>query len=154
MKTVFINFLNKEKNFQPDKKYFFGPAEAAEWGRKNLEHYSPDMMHWIPVKTLQALKIIQGCTANIWSHPKGPRGGKEEPGEVCEYCGKHTPDDKSNYFHILTSGLIIPVSISEETIKELSEAGLINDDSQGCFKIGYTCAKKLLGHRVKEFLVY
>jgi len=99
-------------------------------------------------KHCEALSLIKDAElfgANIWSHPKGSRGGKEsEIDNCCEYCGKFSKDDKGKYFQILTSGLIIPNRIDERLIWTLYELNLISDQPQGCFSIGSTCAKKLL----------
>lgn len=99
-----------------------------------------------------ALKLINESFANIWSHPKGARGGKDELDNCCEYCGKFSKDEDGQYFQILTSGLIIPNSIEESTIWELYNNGLIEDQPQGGFKIGSTCAKKLLGKKLNEYI--
>lgn len=106
----------------------------------------------IIVYRVKVLAAIKASTANIWSHPKGARGGKDELTDVCEHCGKHTKDGDGGYFHILTSGLIIPNWITETMVNELRDMGLIKDQSQGCFAIGSTCAKKLLGKQVNYYL--
>lgn len=100
----------------------------------------------------EALDLINQSFADIWSHPKGPRGGKDELDNVCEYCGKHSKDGEGEYFQILTSGLIVPNRIAEETIWELYRMGAINDQPQGCFSIGSTCAKKLLGNKLSLYI--
>ena len=102
----------------------------------------------------EALNLINESTADIWSHPKGVRGGKDEHENLCEYCGKHSKDGKGEYFQILTSGLIVPNKISQDTIWELYRLGAIKDQPQGCFPIGSTCAKKLLGSKVSLYLEY
>ena len=103
-------------------------------------------------KHKEALELINQSTANIWSHPKGARGGKDSLDNICEYCGKHSNDEDGNYFQILTSGLIIPNKIDEATIWDLHHAGIIKDQPQGGFKIGSTCANKLLGSKLKSYL--
>ena len=106
-------------------------------------------------KHQEALNLIQEAIAfgaNIWSHPKGPRGGKDEYSDVCEYCGKRSKDGEGNYFQILNSGTIIPNRIDEQLIWDLSNAGLIEYEPQGCFSIGSTCAKKLLKDKVSFYL--
>lgn len=40
----YIEFLNKKKGFKKDKVYFSSYEEAIDWGRKNLETFSPDMI--------------------------------------------------------------------------------------------------------------
>ena len=104
----------------------------------------------------ESLNLINDAiqlNANIWSHPKGARGGKDEMDNVCEYCGKHSKDNDGNYFSILTSGVIIPNKIDENIIWELHEMGL-TDQPQGAFAIGSTCAKKLLGDKLNFYLWY
>jgi hypothetical protein len=103
----------------------------------------------------EALELINQAKefgANIWSHPKGPRGGKDDEFDnVCEYCGKRSKDGEGDYFQILTSGLIIPNRIEEKLIWDLTQLGLC-DQPQGGFAIGSTCAKKLLGNRLSDYL--
>jgi bifunctional non-homologous end joining protein LigD len=41
---VYIEFLNKKKNFTKDKKYFNSQNEAREWAIKNFEKFHPDMI--------------------------------------------------------------------------------------------------------------
>jgi hypothetical protein len=106
-------------------------------------------------KHQEALKLINEAIefgADIWSHPKGPRGGKDEFDNVCEYCGKRSKDGEGNYFQILTSGIIIPNSIDERIIWDLSNLGLIESQPQGGFSIGSTCAKKLLKDKLSFYL--
>lgn len=103
-------------------------------------------------KHREALKLIKNAKADIWSHPKGARGGKEEVDNCCEYCGKFSKDGDGHYFQILTSGIIVPNQIDESIIWDLHYAGLLKDQPQGGFKIGSTCAKKLLGKDLNFYL--
>lgn len=100
-----------------------------------------------------ALELIKNSYANIWSHPKGGRGGKDRGDDVCEYCGKPTSKDGKNtmFFQILTSGRIIPNSIDEQIVWDLYNADLIQDQPQGGFPLGSVCAKKLLGKDVEKY---
>lgn len=43
---VYIEFLNKEKNFKKDKKYFNSYEEAVKWARDNFEKFHPDMIKY------------------------------------------------------------------------------------------------------------
>jgi hypothetical protein len=104
---------------------------------------------------LTALELILDAEflgANIWSHPKGARGGKDEIENVCEYCGKRSKDGEGNYFNVLTSGVIIPNRISEKILWDLYDMKMISDQPQGGFSIGSTCAKKLLGDKLEFYL--
>jgi len=47
LKTVYIDFLNKEKNFTKHRIYFTDFSEARKWALKNLETFSPDMIKYI-----------------------------------------------------------------------------------------------------------
>jgi DNA polymerase III sliding clamp (beta) subunit (PCNA family) len=47
---VYIEFLNKEKNFKKDKKYFKSYEEAVEWGRENTERFKSDMIRYTYAK--------------------------------------------------------------------------------------------------------
>lgn len=103
-------------------------------------------------EALELIKEAQEFGANIWSHPKGARGGKDEVNDVCEYCGKRSKDGEGDYFSILTSGIILPNRIEENLIWDLHDAGLISDQPQGGFSIGSTCAKKLLKNKLDFYL--
>lgn len=108
-------------------------------------------------KHKEALELINNAivkNADIWSHPKGPRGGKDEVDNCCEYCGKFSKDGEGNYFSILTSGIIIPCRIPQDVVWDLYHMELIEDQPQGCFSIGSTCAKKLLGKELEFYLEY
>lgn len=98
-----------------------------------------------------ALELIKKSHADIWSHPKGPRGGSDKFDNVCEYCGKKTGPN-SMIFQILTSGIIVPNTIDEQTIWSLYFKKAISDQPQGGFSIGPECAKKLLGKEVDFYL--
>lgn len=46
---VYISFLNKEKGFKEDKKYFKGKdayQKAVDWGRDNFERFNSDMISY------------------------------------------------------------------------------------------------------------
>lgn len=103
-------------------------------------------------KHQEALELIKKSFADIWSHPKGPRGGKDVIENCCEYCGKFSKDGDGQYFQILTSGLIIPNKIEEKIIWDLYNLNLIKDQPQGCFAIGSSCAKKLLGKELQNYI--
>jgi len=101
-------------------------------------------------KALKEINEAIAFGANIFSHPKGARGGKEDVNNCCEYCGKFSKEGDGGYFQILTSGTIIPNHIDETLIWDLSSLDLC-DQPQGGFKIGSTCAKKLLGNNLKYY---
>lgn len=47
--TVYIDFLNKDKGFRPDRKYFKGKNaydSAVKWAKNNFEKFNPDMIHY------------------------------------------------------------------------------------------------------------
>jgi hypothetical protein len=43
---VYIDFLNKKKNFTKDRKYFDSYAKAKEWAMKNFEKFNSDMIKY------------------------------------------------------------------------------------------------------------
>jgi hypothetical protein len=43
---VYIDYLNKKKKFQKDRKYFDSYEEAREWALKNIERFNPDMIKY------------------------------------------------------------------------------------------------------------
>ena len=44
-KDFYIEFLNKNKNFTKDKKYFDSYNQAIIWGKKNFERFNTDMIY-------------------------------------------------------------------------------------------------------------
>jgi hypothetical protein len=42
---VYIEFLNKNKNFKKDKKYFDTYDKAENWGKNELDNFHPDMIY-------------------------------------------------------------------------------------------------------------
>lgn len=40
----YIDYLNKKKNFQKDRKYFESYEKARQWALRNFEKFSPDMI--------------------------------------------------------------------------------------------------------------
>jgi len=45
--THYIDYLNKDKNFQQDRKYFPSYASAEKWAKKDFEKFHPDMIHMV-----------------------------------------------------------------------------------------------------------
>jgi DNA repair protein RadC len=43
---VYIEFLNKEKGFKKDTKYFNSYEEAVEWAKENFDKFNPDMIKY------------------------------------------------------------------------------------------------------------
>lgn len=49
MEKVYINFMNKAKGFAIDCKIFSGKnayENAVKWGKKNLDNFNHDMIHY------------------------------------------------------------------------------------------------------------
>lgn len=44
--VIFIEFLNKDKNFTKDRKNFKSYDSAIKWGRKNFENFNLDMIYY------------------------------------------------------------------------------------------------------------
>lgn len=40
----YIEYLNKDKNYQRDRKYFDTFEDAAQWGKDNFENFNLDMI--------------------------------------------------------------------------------------------------------------
>lgn len=59
-------------------------------------------------------------------------------GNQCICCMKPMKDGETKWVHMNTAWLAVDVSVSEENCRELTGA-----DSQGCFNIGDSCAKKM-----------
>jgi hypothetical protein len=50
MEIVYIDFLNKDKRFRQDRKYFEGENafnDAVNWAKKNLQRYDEDMIKYV-----------------------------------------------------------------------------------------------------------
>lgn len=107
-----------------------------------------------PERRKEVIALAKTAIGNIWSHPKGPRGGRDEADEnCCEYCGKPVGGKKNTrYVHVLTNGKILPNEITDEEVIECAKE--IGDQSQGCFAIGSECAKKLLGKNIDKYSEY
>lgn len=45
MKTYYIDFLNKDKKFTPDRIYFDTYEQAKQWALQNFEKFNPDMIN-------------------------------------------------------------------------------------------------------------
>jgi len=43
---VYIEYLNKDKNFQKDRKSFKSYDDAVAWARENFEKFNPDMINY------------------------------------------------------------------------------------------------------------
>lgn len=41
---IFIEYLNKDKDYQKDIVYFKDYEQAKNWAVKNLENFNPDMI--------------------------------------------------------------------------------------------------------------
>jgi hypothetical protein len=48
--AVFIEFLNKDKNFKKDTKHFKSYDEAVKWAKANFDKFNPDMIKYESLK--------------------------------------------------------------------------------------------------------
>lgn len=62
----YIEYLNKEKGFKPDKKYFDSSAEATAWARSNFDKFDPDMIRYTETKQ----EPVQLTPDFTWKAPK------------------------------------------------------------------------------------
>tara|TARA_R100001530_G_scaffold60360_3_gene43631 strand:+ start:3241 stop:3573 length:333 start_codon:yes stop_codon:yes gene_type:complete len=46
MKKHYIDYLNKDKNFTTDRKYFSNYTQAMKWGISNLDNFNTDMIKY------------------------------------------------------------------------------------------------------------
>lgn len=58
-KRVYIDFLNKDKNFKQDRKYFKSWDDAVKWARKNFDKFSPDMIHY------ESFQLTEGVMSDL-----------------------------------------------------------------------------------------
>jgi hypothetical protein len=42
--TIYIDYLNKDKNFKADRIYFESLESAKVWALNNLENFNPDVI--------------------------------------------------------------------------------------------------------------
>ena len=45
--AVYIEYLNKDKNFQVDRIYFETYEQARAWALTNFEKFNPDMIKYV-----------------------------------------------------------------------------------------------------------
>lgn len=45
MEKIYIEFLNKDKNFKVDRIYFESYKEAKIWGINNIHNFNIDFIH-------------------------------------------------------------------------------------------------------------
>lgn len=88
----------------------------------------------------EILRTINEFKVDIWSNPKRP-SSEDMQDNCCEYCGKKHGASPL-FVHINTSGTILPNTVSEEDLE------IVGMQSQGCFALGSTCAKKLFGKKI------
>ena len=70
---VYIKFLNKDKNFREDTKYFDSYEEAVKWGRDNFERFDQDMIHYSEEKVTEKKYILKADIKTVTVK----RNGKE-----------------------------------------------------------------------------
>ena len=46
MEEVYIEYMNKDKNFTVDKKSFKSWKDAEKWARKEFDRFNPDMISY------------------------------------------------------------------------------------------------------------
>ena len=44
---VYIDYLNKDKKHQKDRKYFESYEDARTWAIDNFEKFNPDFIHYL-----------------------------------------------------------------------------------------------------------
>jgi hypothetical protein len=50
MNKFFIDYLNADKDFMEERKFFTSYRNAEKWGRKEFEKFHPDMIINTPEK--------------------------------------------------------------------------------------------------------
>jgi hypothetical protein len=41
---IYIEYLNKDKQYKPDTKTFLSYNSALSWGKKQIDNFNPDMI--------------------------------------------------------------------------------------------------------------
>ena len=44
--NIYIEYLNKDKNFTEDKIYFENYKDAVQWGKNNLDNFNLDLIKY------------------------------------------------------------------------------------------------------------
>jgi hypothetical protein len=94
-----------------------------------------------PERELELRAILEYSRKyNIWGNPKRP--------DVtdtcnCEYCGKKCGGSPLQV-HITYEGTCLPNDVTRDEINEIEQ-------SQGCWNIGNSCAKKLFGKDIDKY---
>jgi hypothetical protein len=56
---VYIDFLNKDKKFKQDRKYFKSWDDAVKWARKNFDKFNPDMISY------ESFQLTEGVMSDL-----------------------------------------------------------------------------------------
>lgn len=83
--TVYIDFLNKDKNFKQDRKYFKGKNaydSAVKWAKNNFEKFNPDMIHYESMNETNEdlLELVNEETYKVAGRPVTLNKGKKSNG--------------------------------------------------------------------------
>lgn len=95
--AVFIEFLNKDKNFKKDTKHFKSYDEAVKWAKANFDKFSPDMIKYesleINEKNEVTVSLRHAVQANDIFDDMYRRIGKKEATDVFLFKSKADADD-------------------------------------------------------------
>jgi hypothetical protein len=95
--AVFIEFLNKDKNFKKDTKHFKSYDEAVKWAKANFDKFSPDMIKYesleINEKNEVTISLRHAVQANDIFDDMYRRIGNKEATDVFSFKSKADAND-------------------------------------------------------------
>lgn len=87
---VYIKFLNKDKNFREDTKYFDSYEEAVKWGRDNFERFDQDMINYSEEEVTEKKANLDIDTLYDNYYVKGYENKAYQFAYVPEFSGKES----------------------------------------------------------------
>jgi hypothetical protein len=95
--AVFIEFLNKDKNFKKDTKHFKSYDEAVKWAKANFDKFSPDMIKYesleINEKNEVTVSLRYAVQANDIFDDMYRKLGEKESTDVFSFKSKEYAED-------------------------------------------------------------
>ena len=95
--AVFIEFLNKDKNFKKDTKHFKSYDEAVKWAKANFDKFSPDMIKYesleINEKNEVTVSLRYAVQANDIFDDMYRKLGEKESTDVFSFKSKTYAED-------------------------------------------------------------
>ncbi len=118
----YIDFLNKDKKFAKDRKYFNSYEAAVKWGKKQFERWDPDMVHY---ESLGSVKTKPEVKPQPVKPAKLPVANHEyeflqEPGTKIRYIQK-TPAGKFLFKDMAGAQILLTEDQLNDALGEATE---------------------------------